>query len=64
MRKQKSGHIVGISIVLVDQPLAVETITLPVITKSTMPAFHRALAMEFVADVMGYTNLTNYTTRE
>jgi NAD(P)-dependent dehydrogenase (short-subunit alcohol dehydrogenase family) len=38
MRKQKSGHIVGISTVLVDQPLAVE----PVITKSTMPAFHRA----------------------
>jgi NAD(P)-dependent dehydrogenase (short-subunit alcohol dehydrogenase family) len=50
MRKQKSGHIVGISTVLVDQPLAVETITLQVITKSTMPAFHRALAMEFLAD--------------
>jgi NADPH:quinone reductase-like Zn-dependent oxidoreductase len=43
MRKQKSGHIVGISTVLVDQPLAGATITLPVITKSTMPAFHRAL---------------------
>ena len=42
MRKQKSGHIVGISTVLVDQPLAVETITLQVVTKSTMPAFHRA----------------------
>jgi NAD(P)-dependent dehydrogenase (short-subunit alcohol dehydrogenase family) len=50
MRKQKSGHIVGISTVLVDQPLAVETITLQVVTKSTMPAFHRALAMEFLAD--------------
>ena len=51
MRKQKSGHIVGhISTVLVDQALAGATITLPVITKSTMPAFHRALAMEFVAD--------------
>jgi NAD(P)-dependent dehydrogenase (short-subunit alcohol dehydrogenase family) len=50
MRKQKSGHIVGISTVLVDQPLAGAPITLPVITKSTMPAFHRALAMEFVAD--------------
>ncbi len=49
MRKQKSGHIVGISTVLVDQPLAVETITLQVVTKSTMPAFHRALAMEFLA---------------
>ena len=50
MRKQKSGHIVGISTVLVDQPLAGPHITLPVVTKSTMPAFHRALAMEFLAD--------------
>jgi NAD(P)-dependent dehydrogenase (short-subunit alcohol dehydrogenase family) len=50
MRKQKSGHIVGISTVLVDQPLAGAHITLPVVTKSTMPAFHRALAMEFLAD--------------
>ena len=50
MRKQKSGHIVGISTVLVDQPLAGATITLQVVTTSTMPAFHRALAMEFVAD--------------
>ena len=50
MRKQKSGHIVGISTVLVDQPLAGATITLQVVTKSTMPAFHRALAMEFVVD--------------
>ena len=50
MRKQKSGHIVGISTVLVDQPLAGATVALPVITKSTIPAFHRALAMEFLAD--------------
>lgn len=50
MRKQKSGHTVGISTVLVDQPLAVETITLQVVTKSTMPAFHRSLAMELLAD--------------
>lgn len=50
MCKQKSGHIVGISTVLVDQPLAGATITLPVLTKSTIPAFNRALAMEFVAD--------------
>ena len=50
MRKQKSGHIVSISTVLTDQPLAGATITLPVITKSTIPAFSRALAMEYVAD--------------
>jgi NAD(P)-dependent dehydrogenase (short-subunit alcohol dehydrogenase family) len=43
-------HIVGISTVLVDQPLAGATISLPVITKSTIPALHRALAMEFLTD--------------
>jgi NAD(P)-dependent dehydrogenase (short-subunit alcohol dehydrogenase family) len=50
MRKQKSGHIVGISTVLTDQPLAGAPISLPVLTKSTIPAFNRVLAMEFVAD--------------
>jgi NAD(P)-dependent dehydrogenase (short-subunit alcohol dehydrogenase family) len=50
MRKQKSGHIVSIATVLVDQPLAGATSALPVITKSTLPAFSRALAMEYVAD--------------
>ena len=50
MRKQKSGHIVSISTVLTDQPLAGAPISLPVITKSTIPAFSRALAMEFVTD--------------
>jgi NAD(P)-dependent dehydrogenase (short-subunit alcohol dehydrogenase family) len=50
MRKQRFGHIVSIATVLVDQPLAGAHIALPVITKSTMPAFSRALAMEYVAD--------------
>jgi len=50
MRKRKSGHVVGISTVLTDQPLAGAPISLPVITKSTVPAFSRALAMEYVAD--------------
>ena len=50
MRKQKSGHIVGISTVLADQPLAGAPISLPVLTKSTIPAFNRELAMEFLAD--------------
>ena len=50
MRKQKSGHVVSIATVLVDQPLAGGHAMLPVITKSSIPAFSRALAMEFVAD--------------
>ena len=50
MRKQKSGHIVSIAAAVIDQPLAGAPISLPVITKSTLPAFSRQLAMEFVAD--------------
>ena len=50
MRKQKSGHIVSISAAVVDQPFAGAPISLPVLTKSTLPAFSRALAMEFVTD--------------
>jgi len=50
MRRQKSGHIVSISTCLTEQPLAHASIALPVITKSTLPAFGRELAMEFVAD--------------
>jgi NAD(P)-dependent dehydrogenase (short-subunit alcohol dehydrogenase family) len=50
MRKQRSGHVVSISTTLTDQPLAGAPISLPVITKSTLPAFSRALAMEYVAD--------------
>ena len=50
MRKRRSGHVVGISTTLTDQPLAGAPISLPVLTKSTIPAFSRALAMEFVTD--------------
>lgn len=48
MLKKKSGHIVSISAIVAEQPLAGAPISLPVITKSTLPAFSRALAMEFV----------------
>jgi short-subunit dehydrogenase len=50
MRNQKSGHIMGISTVLVDQSLAGARISLPVLTKSAIPEFNRALAMELVTD--------------
>ena len=58
MRKQKSGHIVGISTVLTDQPLAGAPISLPVLTKSTIPAFSRALAMEFVAEGIRFNTIS------
>ncbi len=50
MRQQKSGHIVSISTVLTDQPLAGAHSMLPVITKASIPAFSRALAMEYVTE--------------
>ena len=58
MRKQKSGHIVSISTVLTDQPLAGAHIAMPVITKSTIPAFSRALAMEYVADGIRFNTIS------
>jgi NAD(P)-dependent dehydrogenase (short-subunit alcohol dehydrogenase family) len=58
MRKQKSGHIIGISTVLADQPLAGAPISLPVLTKSTLPAFSRALAMEYVADGIRFNTIS------
>ena len=58
MRNQKSGHIVSISTVLTDQPLAGAPISLPVLTKSTIPAFSRALAMEYVADGIRFNTIS------
>jgi NAD(P)-dependent dehydrogenase (short-subunit alcohol dehydrogenase family) len=58
MRKQKSGHVVGISTALVDQPLARAPISLPVITKSTIPAFNRAMAMECVDDGIRFNTVS------
>jgi NAD(P)-dependent dehydrogenase (short-subunit alcohol dehydrogenase family) len=58
MRIQKSGHVVSISTVLTDQPLAGAPISLPVLTKSTIPAFSRALAMEYVADGIRFNTIS------
>jgi NAD(P)-dependent dehydrogenase (short-subunit alcohol dehydrogenase family) len=58
MRKQKSGHIVSVSTVLTDQPLAGAPISLPVLTKSTIPAFSRALAMEYVVDGIRFNTIS------
>lgn len=58
MRKQKSGHIVNISTVLTDQPLAGSTSALPVLTKSTMPAISRELAMEYLAEGIRFNTVS------
>jgi NAD(P)-dependent dehydrogenase (short-subunit alcohol dehydrogenase family) len=49
MQRQKSGHIVNISTTLVDQPVLGVPASLPVLTKSTMPAVSRELAIEYAA---------------
>jgi NAD(P)-dependent dehydrogenase (short-subunit alcohol dehydrogenase family) len=49
MVRQKAGHIINISTVLTDQPLAHAPISFQVLTKSSIPGFTRALAMEYVA---------------
>jgi NAD(P)-dependent dehydrogenase (short-subunit alcohol dehydrogenase family) len=58
MRKQKSGHVVGIATALIDQPLAGAPISLPVLTKSTIPAFSRALAMEYAAEGIRFNTIS------
>ena len=58
MRKQKSGHVVGISTVLTDQPLAGAHSSLPVLTKSMIPALNRALAMEYVAEGIRFNTIS------
>jgi NAD(P)-dependent dehydrogenase (short-subunit alcohol dehydrogenase family) len=50
MQKQKDGHIVSISTTLTEQPIAGVPASLPVLTKSTMPAMSKELAMEYARD--------------
>jgi NAD(P)-dependent dehydrogenase (short-subunit alcohol dehydrogenase family) len=58
MHLQKFGHIVSISTVLADQPLAGAHIALPVLTKSTISAVSRALAMEYAADGIRFNTIS------
>jgi NAD(P)-dependent dehydrogenase (short-subunit alcohol dehydrogenase family) len=50
MKKQNSGHVVNISAVLADQPSASAPALLAVLSKSTMPAASKALALEYAAN--------------
>src|SRR2546427_3829873 len=50
MRKQKSGHIVSVSTVLTDQPLAGAPISLAGLTQSPSPGVQCAPPLEYVAD--------------
>src|SRR5258708_33536798 len=49
MKKQSVGHVVNISAVLADQPSRDVPAVLAVLSKSTMPAVSKALALEYAA---------------
>jgi NAD(P)-dependent dehydrogenase (short-subunit alcohol dehydrogenase family) len=49
MKKQHSGHVVNISAVLADQPSGAAPALLAVLSKSSMPAVSKALALEYAA---------------
>jgi NAD(P)-dependent dehydrogenase (short-subunit alcohol dehydrogenase family) len=56
MKRQKSGHVVNIATTLAEHPAA--GVALQVITKSTMPAASRALALEYAADGIRFNTVS------
>jgi NAD(P)-dependent dehydrogenase (short-subunit alcohol dehydrogenase family) len=58
MKKQKSGHVVDISTVLADQPSRAVPAVLAVLSKSTMPAVSKALALEYAANNIRFNTVS------
>ena len=58
MKKQNSGHVVNISGASVDQPSRAERALLAVLSKSTMPAASKALAMEYAANNIRFNTVS------
>jgi NAD(P)-dependent dehydrogenase (short-subunit alcohol dehydrogenase family) len=58
MKKQHSGHVVNISGASVDQPSRGATELLAVLSKSTMPAASKALAMEYAANNIRFNTVS------
>ena len=58
MKKQKSGHVVCISATLADQPSASVLALTAVLSKSTMPAACKALAMEYAANNIRFNTVS------
>jgi NAD(P)-dependent dehydrogenase (short-subunit alcohol dehydrogenase family) len=56
MKKQKSGHVVDISAVIADQPSS--GAVLAVLSKSTMPAVSKALALEYAASNIRFNTVS------
>src|SRR5258708_34012522 len=58
MKKQNSGHVVNISAVLADQPSRSVPAVLAVLSKSTMPAVSKALALECAANNIRFNTVS------
>ena len=58
MKKQNSGHVVNISAVLADQPSGAVPALLAVLSKSTMPAVSKALALEYAANNIRFNTVS------
>jgi NAD(P)-dependent dehydrogenase (short-subunit alcohol dehydrogenase family) len=58
MKKQNSGHVVSISAVLADQPSRGVAAVLAVLSKSTMPAVSKALALEYAANNIRFNTVS------
>ena len=56
MKTQRSGHVVNISTVLTDQPSGGSLMA--VLSKSTMPAVSKALAIEYAADNIRFNTVS------
>ena len=58
MKKQNSGHVVSISGASADQPSRSERALLAILSKSTMPAASKALAMEYAANNIRFNTVS------
>jgi NAD(P)-dependent dehydrogenase (short-subunit alcohol dehydrogenase family) len=58
MKKQNSGHVVNISAVLADQPSGRVPALLAVLSKSTMPAASKALALEYAPNNIRFNTVS------
>ncbi len=55
---QRSGHVVSIGAALVDQPNVAVKAALATLTKATLPAVSRALAIEYAADNLRFNTIS------
>jgi NAD(P)-dependent dehydrogenase (short-subunit alcohol dehydrogenase family) len=58
MKKQNSGHVVSISATLADQPSASAPALTAILSKSTMPAASKALALEYAAHSIRFNTVS------